>query len=124
MSVLVWGGIGHATAQWQRRHVVLFRSGLNLLASADSQEVLAAHPLRHDRYVNISGFACGICVATGAKLLVELRLWYPAGKLQPPRLSTSAASSIVSRSVPGTLTSQRWQRTTAPLSCASAVRKR
>jgi hypothetical protein len=47
--VLVWGGIGHATAQWQHRHAILFRGGLNLLASADSQQVLAAHPLRHDR---------------------------------------------------------------------------
>jgi hypothetical protein len=47
--VLVWGGIGHATAQWQHRHAILFRGGLNLLATADSQQVLAAHPLRHDR---------------------------------------------------------------------------
>lgn len=47
--VLIWGGIGHATAQWQHRHAILFRGGLNLLASADSQQVLAAHPLRHDR---------------------------------------------------------------------------
>jgi hypothetical protein len=49
VSVLVWGGIGHATALWQRRHAVLFRGSLNLLAAADSQQVLSAQPLRHDR---------------------------------------------------------------------------
>jgi len=49
VSVLVWGGIGHATAQWQRRHAVLFRGGLNLLPDVDSQAVVASTPLRSDR---------------------------------------------------------------------------
>ena len=49
VSVLVWGGVGHTTAQWQHRHAVLIRGGLNLLADAGSQEVVMSQPLRSDR---------------------------------------------------------------------------
>lgn len=59
MSVLVWSGLGHSTAQWQQRHGVLHRGSLHLLHSHHSPAAVASYPLRSDR--------CARLLATASK---------------------------------------------------------
>lgn len=49
LSMLVWGGIGHSTAQWLPRYCVLHRASLHILQSSTADVVLDSFSLFSDR---------------------------------------------------------------------------
>lgn len=49
LSMLVWGGIGHSTAQWLPRYCVLHRASLHFLQSPTADAVLDSFSLLSDR---------------------------------------------------------------------------